>query len=411
GPAFNLTRAVDLPAERMNEYVGWYAGEVEDAVVVTPGSEGGLRFFHLGRLSGTLRPLARDEFAMASLDQASTVLRVRARFTRDASGRVAGLDIGDDPVAHRTRLARIATPPFRQQHVDFRNGDVRLGGTLFSPADDLAHPAIVFIHGTGYQTADRGYEMSLTTTFLQRGIAVLLFDKRGCGSSSGSWRTASLSDLAEDVAAAVAALGSNPAVDADRIGVYGVSEGGWVAPMVAHSAAIAFVINQGGPAVTPLEDELDDLTTGIARLGLAREDSISAMNLARAWVELYRSAEAMPRYRAALDAARARPWFAPFESRFPTSEDDWEVQWWRKRGRLDPLPLWEAVPVPALVLIGEKDATMDVAKNVALFERVEQSGRVELRVIPDADHGLFVSGGLAANFPDAVADWILATLE
>ncbi len=411
GPGFKLVRDAGVSAEGLSEYIGWYASEFEPAVVVMPGSEGGLRFFHLGRLSGTLLPVAGDELDLASFDQAPTVLRTKARFTRDASGQVTGLDIGDDPVAHKTRLVRIAQPEFRQQPIAFRNGDVTLGGVLFSPADDGPHPAVVFIHGTGYQTADNAYEMSLLNGFLERGIAVLLFDKRGCGSSAGSWRVSSLQDLAGDVVAAVAALRTNPTIDANKVGVYGISEGGWVAPIVAHSSRIAFLVNHGGPAVSPLEDELDDLTHGIGQLGLSQNDSSSAMALARAWVELYRSPDALPQYLSALAAARQQAWFRPFETRFPISDDDWEVQWWRKRGRLDPLLLWSTLEVPALVLIGENDDTMDVQKNVALFEGVEQSGRVDVRVVPDADHGLRVAGALAPRFPEEVAEWILEVAE
>ncbi len=408
GPGVNFVRATTLPEEALREYAGWYEGDVAGRVVVMPGSEGGLRFFNLGRLSGTLLPTSRDAFAQAYLDQASTTLTVQARFTRGASGRVTGLDIGDDPVENRTALKRVAQPPYGQERFAFRNGKVSLRGVLFSPEGGGPHPAVVFIHGTGYATADRPYEMSLLYPFLDRGIAVLLFDKRGCGKSTGDWRTASLEDLAGDVGAAVEALRCHPSIAPFKIGVYGISEGGWVAPIVAGTSRLAFLVNQGGPAVPPLEDEIDDLTAGVGRLGLPPSEHAVALDLARAWVELYRSPEAMPRYLAALEAARQRPWFGPIEDRLPTSEDDWEVQWWRKRGRLDPLPHWTAVDIPALVLIGENDDTMSCEKNIALFKKIGQSAAsLDVRVVSGADHGLRVQGAVAPGILEEVADWIL----
>jgi len=408
GPGVNFVRAVRLPEETLSEYAGWYEGAVVGKVVVTPASENGLRFFNLGRLAGTLLPTGRDTFAQVYLDQASTTLTVQARFTRDASGRVIGLDIGDHPVANRTALKRVAQPPHRQEQFAFHNGEVSLGGILFSPVGGGPYPAVVFIHGTGYATADRSYEMSLLGPFLERSIAVLLFDKRGCGKSTGDWRAASLEDLAGDVGAAVEALRRDPSIAPAKIGVYGISEGGWVAPIVAGRSRLAFLVNQGGPAVSPLEDEIDDLTAGVGRLGLPPAEHAVALDLARAWVELYRSPEAMPRYLAALEAARHRPWFDPFEDRLPTSEDDWEVQWWRKRGRLDPLPHWRALNIPALVLIGENDDTMSLEKNLALFKEIQRSvASLDVRIVPGADHGLRLRGALAPGVLDEVAEWIL----
>jgi pimeloyl-ACP methyl ester carboxylesterase len=63
--------------------------------------------------------------------------------------------------------------------------------------------------------------------------------------------------------------------------------------------------------------------------------------------------------------------------------------------------------VPALVLIGEKDETMDVAKNLATYRRIQaENRRMELRVIPDAGHSLQSGGRFAADFPQLVADRI-----
>ncbi len=410
GPGLNFVRASQLSEGALDDYVGWYEGETPNRLIVMRGSEGGLRFFNLGKLSGTLLPLSGDDFALNYLDQASTTLTGRARFVRDPSGDVIRLEIGDAPVEHGTALNRMAEPPYAQQSFHFNNGDLALGGTLFTPAGAGPFPAVIFIHGTGYQTADRNYEMSLIAPFLDRGIAVLLYDKRGSGRSSGDWRTASLHDLAADVAAAVDAVRRHPSIREDGIGVYGISEGGWVAPVVAASTRLAFVVSQGGPAVPPLEDEIDDLTAGIRRLDLAPDEHAIAMELAYAWVELYRSADALPRYSKALATARERPWFEPFADRLPTSDDHWEVQWWRKRHDLDPMRYWLAVEAPALVLIGEHDETMRRETNVARYEEINRATALELRIVPGADHGLYVDEGLAPGFPADVADWIVGVV-
>lgn len=408
GPALQFFRPVALAPDALAEYAGWYASDTGERVIVMPGSEGGLRFFGLGRLSGTLLPRVRDAFDVSYIDQVPTIMKTAARFLRDPAGRVSSLEIGDDAEEHHTALARIAHPPFSQSQIAFQHDGLRLRGTLFAPADGRRHPALVLAHGTGHATADRAYELSLINEFLAQGIAVFVFDKRGCGASSGDWRTASLEDLASDVSAAVAAIRTNAAVDAAKVGVYGISEGGWIAPIVAKSSPeIAFVINQGGPAVAPLEDELDDLTAGVAELKLATADHAAAMRLVRAWVGLYRSSDGSAEYRSTLTQVRSQAWFQPFASRLPETETDWEVQWWRKRGQHDPAPFWENRRVPTLVLIGSEDDTMDLAKNLALFRSYQKGGAtMELRIVDGADHGLRVHGKLAPETPPQVAAWI-----
>jgi uncharacterized protein len=61
------------------------------------------------------------------------------------------------------------------------------------------------------------------------GVAVLAYDKRSAGRSTGDWATATVDDLAADAAAAVAALQAHPQVSRGTVGVLGHSEGGWVA--------------------------------------------------------------------------------------------------------------------------------------------------------------------------------------
>ena len=60
------------------------------------------------------------------------------------------------------------------------------------------------------------------------GIAVLSYDKRGVGGSSGDWRDATMDDLAADAAAALDFLGAHRGVRAGAAGLFGHSEGGWV---------------------------------------------------------------------------------------------------------------------------------------------------------------------------------------
>jgi len=409
-PAFQLVKAMSVAAPDLDAYAGWYEIEPGVNVLITRGSEVGLRFF-AGGTGGTMIPLARDRFAVAYKDAEASPPSIGIRFVRAGSGAVESLEFDDGE--NKVLARRLRDHGNHLEPIEFRNAEVRLCGLLFTPAAPKPAPALVFIGGTGYSTADRSYEMSMRETFLEKGIAVLYFDKRGCGRSGGDWRTSTLADLAEDALAAAHALMARKEIDGKCVGFWGVSEGGWVAPLAASKdPEIAFFIDHGGPAVSPLEDELDDLTAGIRSVGFSGDDLEIATALARALVELYRSHDALPSFEAALEAAKRRPWWNRFQARIPQREEDWRVQWWRKRGEHDSDATWKGIRVPALVLIGGEDSTMDRPKNLALYETLRASNpQIEIRVVPGADHGLRAGGKIVDGVLESASDWLLARCQ
>src|SRR4029453_666665 len=92
-----------------------------------------------------------------------------------------------------------------------------------------------------------------------RGFAVLAFDKRGVGESTGEWRNATFEDLADDAVSGARFLQSRPDVDGRRIGFWGLSQGAWVAPLATvRFGSAAFVVTMSGGGVTPAQGELLD---------------------------------------------------------------------------------------------------------------------------------------------------------
>src|SRR5205823_3138032 len=80
------------------------------------------------------------------------------------------------------------------------------------------------------------------------GIGVVTFDRRGEGASTGDASRGRFDVQARD------ALAVREAIDAERVGLWGVSQGGWIAPLAAsHSDRIAFVVGVASTGVTPSE--------------------------------------------------------------------------------------------------------------------------------------------------------------
>ena len=160
-------------------------------------------------------------------------------FIEDSKGKVTGLVRKRS--TDRPMKARKLDSYWREE-VSFRSGSERLTGVVLTPPGRGVHPALVLIGGTG--AADRNTVLPITQFLLAHGVALLGYDQRGVGGSTGDWRTASLNDFAQDVVAAAQVLKSRKEIDPKRIGVFGASQGGWVAPLAAvQSRDIAFVIS------------------------------------------------------------------------------------------------------------------------------------------------------------------------
>jgi len=150
-------------------------------------------------------------------------------------------------------------PPFDyiEEEVGFHNleANVKLSGTLTYPDTNGSFPAVILITGSGPQ--DRNEEILghkpffvISDFFTKNGIAVLRYDERGVGESSGTFATATTLDFAADADAAVAFLRQHPRVNTSGIGLLGHSEGGMVASIVAsRDKNIAFIVLLAGPAI------------------------------------------------------------------------------------------------------------------------------------------------------------------
>jgi len=135
----------------------------------------------------------------------------------------------------------------------FENGDVRLAFTLDLPQGTPPFPAVVLGHGSGKTTRDQLLWASRHLTAL--GFAVLRFDKRGVGESTGTYVFVGTKDspwvfpqLASDVAAGVRFLRTRPEIDGRRIGLLGSSQAGWILPLAARDLGnVAFMVLWSGP--------------------------------------------------------------------------------------------------------------------------------------------------------------------
>ncbi|HTF31477.1 MAG TPA: alpha/beta fold hydrolase, partial [Flavitalea sp.] len=204
--------------------------------------------------SGVVRrlfPVGQNRFVMGPGFNTATPTELTLTFVKDKQGAVKGVSLrnaqGAEQFAQRV--------PLRQERMSFQNADAKLDGTLLIPSTKGPHPAIVLLHGSGPLTR---YSFGpYPHFFTSLGFAVLIYDKRGAGSSSGTRIDASTGaamknsfypdELAGDALAAMRVLQQRKDIDPGKIGFWGSSEGGMLATQVAaRSRRVAFAINSSG---------------------------------------------------------------------------------------------------------------------------------------------------------------------
>jgi alpha-beta hydrolase superfamily lysophospholipase len=144
------------------------------------------------------------------------------------------------------------------EEITFESHGVRLVGTLVLP-EDRPSAAIVFVHGSGRQSRN----IELAERFAGSGIAALVYDKRGAGESGGQYESEqsvsgmNISLLADDAASALDALARRPELVDIPIGIAGISQAGWIAPLAAERNPIAkFLVLWSGPVCKVSEEDI-----------------------------------------------------------------------------------------------------------------------------------------------------------
>jgi len=327
-------------------------------------------------------------------------------------------------------------PPYRSEEVTFSHGAVTLAGTLTIPPTAGPHPAVVMITGSGPQNRDEeiyGFApfRIIADHLTRHGIAVLRFDDRGVGASTGKFAEATTKDFADDADAGVEFLRTRKEIRREMIGLCGHSEGAIAAAMIAsRPKEVAFVVFLAGPAVSGDRVIMSQIET-LARAGGASEEQIrealkqqeavvTAARTGKGWdgvrellrEQLAKSVAQMPeeqrkamtdtvinaRVELQLRSARS-PWFTFFID-------------------YDPSTALSKIACPVLALFGELDKQVQVGLNKEPMRQALLAGKngdATIEVVPGANH-LFQKAvtGLPSEYaglPKAFAPGVLDLLS
>ena len=315
-----------------------------------------------------------------------------------------------------------AAAGIRQESIRFNSDGCVLAGSLWLPGGSGRHPAIVLFHGSG---PEERYD-DVARWFAGEGVAALTYDKRGVGESTCDFRAIPFMTLADDGIAAVQLLKARGDIDAKRIGVWGLSQGGWLGPLAAsRSSDIAFVIAVSGPGVSPGEQMIFYYSRELQNQGLAQSD-VEAVSKVRREVWTYmETGQGYEQARADLDSARKATWYeaarAQQDELFNTlvTPAEWAgspKRWFKQEAIYDPKPALRNLHVPALFIFGGADDLVPVPESIKIIRStLESSGARDftIRELPQTRHGMRIAnskGELVVNpeYLRTMSEWLKA---
>jgi uncharacterized protein len=321
---------------------------------------------------------------------------------------------GDGRGTFSLRRVDAKPPTFKQEEVSFRNRDVTLSGTLLLPLTKGPHPAVVFLHGAGSEA--RYGARFLAEYFTGRGIAALIYDKRGVGKSTGDWKQSNFDDLADDTIAGINFLQQRKEINGQKIGIYGHSQGGMIAPLVAsRSKHIAFVISGAGSAVPVYESEINSVTNQVRAKGISGSELAEANEFIKMWVNVMRTGQGWEQFDRAVEKVRETKWFPMLHV---PPKDHWMWAFHRRIYDYNAADYWAQVSVPVLVIYGERDLYVPVTQSIWNIDRALSKAKnadYTIIVLPRASHAFniepepgrpFEWWRLASGFPDLLTAWI-----
>jgi pimeloyl-ACP methyl ester carboxylesterase len=286
--------------------------------------------------------------------------------------------------AEREARVRPQTPkppfPYRSEEVSFKNpvtSTVTLAGTLTEPAGAGPFPAAVLITGSGPQDRDQtllGHKsFAVIADHLTRhGVAVLRYDDRGVGQSTGDFAAATSADFATDARAAVRFLLTRSEIRRDAIGFIGHSEGGMVAQIAgAGNAELAFIILLAAPGTNMMQlaqsqERLLGLSQGISEVDLARMQPIMT-DVFSAVANSTSAEDARDRVRAVL-TPEALATMKASESRREQIVQHMANDWARYLLQYKPAAFLSRIRVPILALNGTLDRQVPADENLAAIK-------------------------------------------
>jgi uncharacterized protein len=303
--------------------------------------------------------------------------------------------VKDQSESERRRPQNPVKPyPYHEEDVTFPSltTGVTLAGTLTVPQGKGPFPAVVLISGSGLNDRDEALLehkpfLVLSDYLTRKGIAVLRYDKRGVGKSTGKYAMATTADFADDAEAALRYLKTRSEADPHHMGLIGHSEGGAIAPIVAaRNKDVDFIVLMAGPGV-PGDQLLVEQHRLIAiAMGLPPDEVDKQVAREKAFIELVER----EKDNAVVEReVRTKMGSEVPETQIGTMVKELTSVWFRYFFTYDPATSLRKVQCPVLALNGALDLQVPPKQNIpAIRKALEEGGNkhYEIDELPALNH-------------------------
>lgn len=257
------------------------------------------------------------------------------------------------------------------------------------PDGPESHPAVVIVHGDGRGT--RTYYRTMRDRFTSAGYATMIWDKPGFGDSTGKFSNGRLlSERAGILLEAISLLQKQPEIDARRIGVWGVSQAGYVVPMaLQRNAPIAFMILVGAPGENGMQQTAYYIGSQVLCEGFPAEQAMEADTMAAAVMAAQTYQGYASNGRKLLDRYPIIREIGFMAGILP--EERWSPRNQGGESFYDPMEAIRNSTIPALVFFGELDKNVDPIQGSAVYKNaLKKAGNPHSRVVlfPGVDHDM-----------------------
>jgi pimeloyl-ACP methyl ester carboxylesterase len=284
------------------------------------------------------------------------------------------------------------------EELRIRSGEVELAAS-YSPAGETA---IVALHGAGEGERDNRNYTHLHELLPPAGIGVVTFDRRGEGGSTGDSSRGRFEVQVED------ALAVLRAIDAGRVGLWGISQGGWIGPLAAAASdGVEFLVLIASTGVTPAEQMMYAVERQLRLAGYGDDVVARALDLRRRFEDWIHTKAPEPDDELAADlwAGLDEDWWGQVWLP-PTLLDEESRRLWIEEMDFDPRPVFAQTRVPALLFYGDADSWTPVEPSVEAW-RAARGDEVEIVVIPGAEHDLTMPDGtFAPEYDERLVAWL-----
>lgn len=317
---------------------------------------------------------------------------------------------------------------FITEDIQYTNGDITIGARLYIPSDAKPTTAVIMVPSAEADTRETFAEYG--EQLASRGLAVLCYDKRGAGESTGNIDLSGFEDLYTDAAAGVRYLQESPGLSLQHIGLMGHSQGGmYVFLADTMNTDVDFVIDFSGSPGTPLAQSHYNIYTRITGLGGSATYATDLANLMDAYIIYLHTRENYDSLKLEWQRLQKHPersladaihYFDQFNHFFPSAEmpplKETPMYPFMRSYSYRAAACIPHISIPALVIYGSEDKVipaMACADSIRVLQRSQPL--LDLRIYAGANHGMKIKYAGRAVFPETYFDdvyaWIIAHTE